>query len=154
MLSATGDALAFDGPYNSVNFWKTVIGYEDLAVNDYVCTGGGNSGEHCNIKVVSLSVLWYDGYSLFQVIQAYQQASGAIATIQGDSGGPVISLASTSSGQVRAAGMIQVSFSTGMTGSACGPVRDAGSNQCFTDVGFTSMRTFVGSLSGASLLTG
>ena len=152
VLSATGDDLAFDGPYNSVNTWKTVIGYEDLAVNDYVCTGGGNSGEHCGVKVTNLNVLWWDGYSLFGVIEAYQQTSGQIADIQGDSGGPVISLASTSSGQVRAAGMIQGYNDNGMTGSACGAVYDLNSNVCSRDVVFSSMRTFVNSLSGASLV--
>jgi hypothetical protein len=154
VLSSTGDALAFDGAYNSVNFWKTVIGFEDLAVNDFVCTGGGNSGEHCNIKVINLLVSFNDGISTFNTIEAYQQTSGAISVIQGDSGGPVISLAGTSSGQVRAAGMIQGFFGSGMTGSACGPVYDAGGNLCSRDVAFTSMRTMVNDLSGASLVTG
>ncbi|MCW2931037.1 MAG: hypothetical protein JWM19_1999 [Actinomycetia bacterium] len=153
VLSAIGDALAFDGPYNSVDDWKTVIGFGDLAVNDYVCTGGGNSGEHCNIKVTNLRVSFNDGISTFDAIEAYQQTSGAIANMQGDSGGPVISLASTSSGQVRAAGMIQGFFGTGMTGSACGPVFNLGNNKCSRDVEFTSMRSIVSDL-GASLLTG
>lgn len=156
VLDQTGDALAFDGPYNSVNFWKTVIGFEDLAVNDFVCTGGGNSGEHCNIKVTNLRVSYNDGISTFDSIEAYQQSSGAISDIQGDSGGPVISLVNTSPGQVRAAGMIQGFFGPGMTGSACGPVYDVGTppNQCSRDVAFTSMRSIVNDLPGASLLTG
>jgi hypothetical protein len=154
VLSATGSTWAFDGPYNSNNFWKTVIGYQDLAVNNYVCTGGGNSGEHCNIKVTNLMVSFNDGFGSFSTIEGVQQSSGAIANIQGDSGGPVISLASTSSGQVRAAGMIQGFLGSGMTGSACGPVYDAGSNKCSTNVLFSSMRTIVNSISGASLLTG
>jgi V8-like Glu-specific endopeptidase len=153
VLSAPGDALAFDGPYNSVDFWKTVIGFEDLAVNDYVCTGGGNSGEHCGVKVTNLRVSFNDGITTFDAIEAYQQTSGQIANMQGDSGGPVISLASTSSGQVRAAGMIQGFFGAGMTGSACGPVFNAGPNKCSRDVEFTSMRSIVSDL-GASLLTG
>lgn len=154
VLTSTGDALAFDGPYNSVNYWKTVIGFEDLAVNDYVCTGGGNSGEHCNIKVTNLRVSFNDGISTFDSIEAYQQSSGAISVIQGDSGGPVISLVNTSPGQVRAAGMIQGFFGAGMTGSACGPVYDGGGNQCSRDLAFTSMRSIVNDLPGASLLTG
>jgi hypothetical protein len=153
-LSASGAALAFDGPYNSNNFWKTVIGYEDLAVNDLVCTGGGNSGEHCNIKVTNLRVSFNDGFGSFLTIEGFQQTSGKIAAIQGDSGGPVISLANTSSGQVRAAGMIQGIVSPFMTGSACGPVFDAGSNKCSRTVLFSSMRTIVNNISGASLLTG
>ena len=153
-LSATGAALALDGPFNSNNFSKTVIGYEDLAVGNFVCTGGGNSGEHCNIKVTNLRVSFNDGFGTFSTIEGTQQSSGAIAAIQGDSGGPVISLANTQSGQVRAAGMIQGIESPFMTGSACGPVFDAGSNLCSKKVLFSSMRTIVNNLSGASLLTG
>jgi hypothetical protein len=154
VLSANGAALALDGPYNSNNYSKFVIGYEDLAVGNFVCTGGGNSGEHCNIKVTNLSVSFNDGYGTFSTIEGVQQSGGAIAAIQGDSGGPVISLASTSSGQVRAAGMIQGIVSPFMTGSACGPVYDAGTNECSKTVLFSSMRTVVNNITGASLLIG
>lgn len=154
VLSASGAALALDGAFNSNNFSKLVIGFEDLAVNDSVCTGGGNSGEHCNVKVTNLRVSFNDGFGTFLTIEGVQQTSGKIAVIQGDSGGPVISLASTSSGQVRAAGMIQGETSPFMTGAACGPVFDAGANECSKTVLFSSMRTVVDSISGASLLTG
>lgn len=154
VLSASGAALALDGPYNSDNFSKTVIGYEDLGINSFVCTGGGNSGEHCNIKVTNLRVSFNDGFGTFSTIEGVQQSGGAIAVIQGDSGGPVISLASTSSGQVRAAGMIQGFLGSGSTGAACGPVFDAGGNLCSTNVLFSSMRTVVNNITGASLRTG
>jgi hypothetical protein len=154
VLSASGTALALDGPFNSDSFTKEVIGSEDLGVNDFVCTGGGNSGEHCNVKVVNLSVSHNDGFGTFSTIEGVQQAGGAIAQIQGDSGGPVISLTGTSSGQVRAAGMIQGFLGSGTTGSACGPVFDAGANICTSNVLFSSMRTVVNSIGGASLRTG
>lgn len=73
--------------------------------------------------------------------------------MQGDSGGPVISLAGTSGGQVRAAGMIQVAVGTLKSGTACGPAYD-NDLQCSTGTLFTSMRTIVSSIDGASLLTG
>jgi hypothetical protein len=154
VLSASAVALALDGAFNSDNFVKTVIGFEDLGINDFVCTGGGNSGEHCNVKVVNLNVSFNDGIGTFATIEGIQQTAGAIAQIQGDSGGPVISLAGTASGQVRAAGMIQGFFTPGMTGAACGAVFDAGGNQCTANVLFSSMRTVVNSISGAALLTG
>lgn len=154
VLSASAVALALDGPFNSNNFSKLVIGFEDLGVNDFVCTGGGNSGEHCNVKVTNLRVSFNDGFGTFSTIEGVQQSRGAIAQIQGDSGGPVISLANTSAGQVRAAGMIQGFLGAGMTGAACGPVFDAGNNKCTANVLFSSMRTVVNSTPGASLLTG
>jgi hypothetical protein len=153
VLSAGGFQLAFDGAFNSDNFFKTVIGFEDLAVNDFVCTGGGNSGEHCNVKVTNLVVFFNDGFGTFSTIEGVQQTSGGIAVIQGDSGGPVISLAGTVDGQVRAAGMIQ-GLIGGTTGAACGPVFDAGGNLCSGTVLFSSMRTVVNSISGAALVTG
>jgi len=41
-----------------------------------------------------------------------------------------------------------------MTGAACGPVFDAGANQCSKTVLFSSMRTVVSHIAGASLRTG
>jgi hypothetical protein len=157
VLSATGIAEAWDGAWNSENFAKVVIGFEDLGVNDLVCTGGGNSGEHCNVKVTNLLVSWNDGFGSFNNIEAVQQTANAIAVIQGDSGGPVISLAGTSSGQVRAAGMIQAVGGTTHSGTSCGSVFSYGPsnhpNLCSATVLFSSMRTIVNHLSGASLLT-
>jgi hypothetical protein len=154
VLSARGAALALDGAWNSNSFYKTVIGFADVGVGDFVCTGGGNSGEHCNVKVITQTVSFNDGIGSFSTIEGMQQTSGAIAQIQGDSGGPVIDLANTSSGQVRATGMIQGWRGSSSTGSACGAVAVAGSNHCSADVLFSSMRTIVNNLSGASLVTG
>jgi hypothetical protein len=164
VLSASGIAEAWDGAYNSVNFAKAVIGYEDLALGDLVCTGGGNSGEHCMIQVQNLLYTLGDGFGpAFHTIVGVHEQSGKIAAVTGDSGGPVISLAGTASGQVRAAGMIQAALGPPvgpplLTGaSGCGPAftYSLGSQQaqCGTTIAFSSMRTIVGSLPGASLLT-
>jgi hypothetical protein len=66
----------------------------------------------------------------------------------GDSGGPVMSLANTSSGQVRAAGMIQGGDSSPID---CGASYTPGA--CSSNVYFSSMRTIVNSIPGASLYT-
>jgi hypothetical protein len=158
VLSATEFPFVWDGAWNEENTSQAVIGYEDLAVNDYVCTDGGNSGEHCNLKVTNLAVSWNDGFGSFNTIEAVQQTIRAIATMQGDSGGPVISLANTiTNGQVRAAGMIQASEGLMFTNGSCGPAFTYGPsskpNLCSATVLFSSMRTIVSSLSGASLLT-
>ena len=126
-----------------------VIGYESLGMKDLVCTEGGNSGEHCNVKVTDLSVSVNDGFGpAFSTIQGLQ-TGGTIAAMQGDSGGPVMSLANTSSGQVRAAGMIQELSGTLLTN--CGASYSA--NRCSSGVLFSSMQTIVSSIPGASLYT-
>jgi hypothetical protein len=93
------------------------------------------------------------GNGSVSTIEGEQMTSGGIAVIQGDSGGPVITLPSTA-GDVYAAGMIQGLVSPSSTGSACGPVYFAGSNECSRYVLFTSTRTIVNSISGAALVTG
>lgn len=152
VLTGAGAAFAFDGAFNTQNFWKAVIGFQDLAINNFVCTDGGNSGVHCNVRVTNLAVSFNDGFGAFNTIQGVQQTAGQIAVIQGDSGGPVISLTNTGANQVRAAGMIQ-GLIGGTTGAACGPVFDGGGNLCSATVLFSSMRVIVNSIAGATLLT-
>jgi hypothetical protein len=147
VLGNTGFYWMFNHGWNSTTY-STVIGYEDLGLNDLVCTEGGNSGEHCNVKVTDLSVSFNDGDGTFSTIEA-DQTGGGIAAMAGDSGGPVMSLANTSSGQVRAAGMIQGGDVVSIN---CGPSYLAG--PCSSDVYFSSMRVIVNSISGASLRTG
>ncbi|PYC88422.1 hypothetical protein C7C46_00680 [Streptomyces tateyamensis] len=149
VLTESGSSLMFDGAYNDPSgYHKTVVGFGDVGLGTPVCTSGGNSGVHCNIVVNSMAVSFNDGYGAVTNILATQQTGGQIAAIQGDSGGPVFTLAGD--GQVYAAGMIQA---VGSPASNCGPVHDGG-NICSTQVLFTSMRTIVNSIPGASLVTG
>jgi hypothetical protein len=146
-MSQTGFYWMFNHGWNSTTF-STVIGFQDLGVGDLVCTEGGNSGEHCDVKVTNLgvSINLNDGYGWFSSIVASQQTAGAIAVMGGDSGGPVMSLNNTSAGQVRAAGMIQAQ---GSAAASCPQARDQ--FPCSKTVYFTSMRTIVGSIPGATL---
>lgn len=148
VLSAKAVPVVQVGPIDDVNF-RRVQGFEDLAINDFVCTDGGNSGEHCKIKVTNLLVSFNDGFGTFHTIKGVQQNSGEIASIEGDSGGPVLSLANVSPGGIRAAGMIQGGEDPHMTN--CGLVFDAG--RCSKIVLFSSMRTVVNTIHDASLLT-
>lgn len=148
IMSQSGSALMFNHAWNSTTT-STVIGYQDLGINDLVCTEGGNSGEHCNVKVTNMLVEITDPFGSFATIEG-DQTSGTIAAMHGDSGGPVMSLNNTSSGQVRAAGMIQAGGGNSL--SNCGASWSP--NPCYKTVYFTSMRTIVDSISGASLVTG
>jgi hypothetical protein len=150
VLSTEGQPWAYDGDWdNAIGYAKTVVGSYDVGINDLVCTGGGNSGEHCGVEVNAFSVMFNDGTGNGNVstISAYQIDPGAIAVIQGDSGGPVVSLNGLSGDayDVKAVGMIQGFYGTGMTGSSCGNVADAGTNECSTNVLFTSIDTVISS---------
>jgi hypothetical protein len=139
----------FNHGWNSTDH-SEVIGYENLGLKDLVCTEGGNSGEHCNVKVINMSVSVDDGFGTFSTIQA-QQTGGSIAAMEGDSGGPVMSLVNTSSGEVRAAGMIQaINIPTLLSncGASYTPLL------CSSIVDFSSMQTIVSTIPGASLYTG
>lgn len=147
VLSGAGLYKMFDGAYDNANgYSKYVIGYADLSVGDYVCTSGGMSGVHCNIKVTDLSVWIDDGQGSVQTIKGVQQTSGRIAAAEGDSGGPVL-VPYTGGTYVGAAGMIQA----GNNKVACTPT--AFIVDCFKNVFFSSMRTIVDTLPGASLRT-
>ncbi|MFB6841300.1 DNRLRE domain-containing protein [Streptomyces sp. NPDC056361] len=150
VLSAKGSALMFDGAWNNRSGYnKRVVGYDDLGIGDKVCTSGGNTGVHCNIKVDKMRVRFDDrtGMGAFDTIHGTQMSSNQIAVMQGDSGGPVLTLAGN--GKVYAAGMIQ---------GGDKPVRSCGPSAltmgaCGKGVLFSSMRTVVRSISGASLVT-
>jgi hypothetical protein len=147
ILGNTGFEWMFNQGWYSQSV-STVIGLGDVGINDLTCTEGGNSGEHCNVKVTNLVVSWNDGYGWFSTIQATQQTNGDIAVMKGDSGGPVMLLGNGSPTLVRAAGMIQAQ---GDPLASC--PQSFRADQCSKTVLFTSMRTIVDSVLGASLVT-
>ncbi|MEV7605131.1 hypothetical protein AB0N65_06805 [Paenarthrobacter sp. NPDC089322] len=152
LLSEPGSQWMYDGAWNNTaGYSKSFSGYHDASINDYVCTSGGNSGVHCNIKVGYMGFMWNDGYGYASQIEGYQMTNGQISAIQGDSGGPV--LLPYGNGTVGAVGMIQAIAGPLLQGAACGSVRDAGPNYCSRYVWFTSTRTIANSL-GLSLVTG
>ena len=161
-LGGAGAPRVWDGAYDREGYQKTVVDYADPAIGTEVCTDGGNSGVHCNVKVTSLSVYFDDGYGPIEMIRGVQQTAGQIASIQGDSGGPVIvptwPCLFGIGCRVRAAGMIQAYSGSVAIGSFCGPVRfegtDADPNICSDGVLFTSMRTIVNGIPGSRLVHG
>lgn len=148
ILTGGGFRWMFDGAWNDPNgYRKTVEGYADLSINDWVCTSGANTGVHCYIQVDNLLVSFNDGFGAFWTIRAHQRQSG-IAGGQGDSGGPV--LVPYSNGKVGAAGMIQGSL--GPQTQSCGSVR-VGPIWCGRELEFSSTRTIAREVGGV-LLTG
>ncbi len=149
ILTGEGSQLMFSGAWNSAST-LSVAGFGDVGVNDLVCTAGGNSGDHCDIMVTSLDASVVDADGSFETIKAVQQSSSNIAAMQGDSGGPVLSLANVSSGEVKAVGMIQAQGNP-PNPSCPGNVNFPAS--CSSTVYFTSMRTIVKYTPGLTLVT-
>ncbi len=148
ILSGNGTWHTFSGARNSGSN-KIVKGYKDLSIDDTVCTSGGNSGLHCNIKVDAMKVQWDDKHgSKLTTIHGTQKKSG-IANAQGDSGGPV--LTPDGKGKVRAAGMIQA---VDALVSNCGSLNYSPHVKCGKGVLFTSMRTIVRGIPGGQLVHG
>ncbi|MFD4676382.1 hypothetical protein ACFWNN_42135 [Lentzea sp. NPDC058450] len=148
ILTGAGFRWMFDGAWNDPNgYLKTVQGYADLSINDWVCTSGANTGVHCGLQVDNLLIAYNDGFGVFWTIRAHQR-QGGIAGGQGDSGGPV--LVPYANGKVGAAGMIQGSL--GPQTTACGSVR-VGGIVCGTELEFSSTRTIAQEVGGV-LLTG
>lgn len=151
-LSSAGMPYIFRGRPDQTGIVSPVRGTAAPGINMLICTSGGNSGEHCNIKISSLFVSWNDGAGPIWTMQGDQQTPGAITSMQGDSGGPVFTAGSD--GRVRAVGMIQAGVQgTLMVGSACGPARDYGEPfrggqalSCSTSFLFTPLRAMTDAL--------
>jgi hypothetical protein len=148
VLTARGSALNFDGAWNDASgYKKPVVGLSDPGIGGYVCTSGGNSGVHCNLKVTGLATWTKDpSGGPLTVRIAQQQTPGAIAAAQGDSGGPVFTLSGANAATVLAAGMIQAISGT----SPCGTLHVQAA--CSSTVLYTTESEVLASL-GASLVT-
>lgn len=148
-LDASGSAYMFVGSWSDTNGPRLLThGFWDVSTGSTICTSGGNSGQHCNLKVTNMYVWNNDGYGGFYTIRA--AASSGIATIQGDSGGPVYY--TNGSGYAYAVGMIQ--FVANIVSCPSGSARYIGNNLCGTSVDFTSMRTITQSTAGWQLRVG
>ncbi|RAZ34364.1 hypothetical protein DO944_00455 [Microbacterium sp. SMR1] len=92
-----------------------------------------------------------DGYGMVSTISATQRTAGQIAIAGEDSGGSVfMNYMPPNDYNVSAIGMIQAGRDS--VGTACGSVAYPGI-ECYRTVLFTSMRTALNNLPGASLLT-
>ncbi|WP_146076120.1 hypothetical protein [Rathayibacter rathayi] len=140
VLTGPGTGRTFDGAWNDAKGYnKRVHNRYDVGLNDRVCTSGGNSGVHCGIKVTATAVYADDGSGRFSNVRGEQQNSGAIAAIQGDSGGPVfVPYGGALNGYVGAVGMIQ--FVQDASTKGCGSVHDSG-GKCSRTVLFSTIET-------------
>jgi len=151
VLTGAGLYWMFDGTWdNSAGYHKTVNALADVSLGSHVCESGANSGVHCNLVVDQMNESFNDGLGgAVTTIRVHQATSGQIAGAQGDSGGPIF-IPNTDGLHVWAVGMLQGSNET--LSSSCGSLHVA--QLCSEYIEFTSERTIINSISGASLRTG
>ncbi len=86
----------YDGGVGTGEFSKPVVGASRSYVGHWLCTSGAYSGARCNIRVRATNQTIYAGYYIYGLVRA-EQVNYTNAAGQGDSGGPVFSLASDTS---------------------------------------------------------
>ena len=155
VMSEAGSGSVWDDPPNTFpGIAKAVKGTADVSINDVICSSGANSGTHCNLMVEGLKSYFNDGYGLATMIVAQQQTPGAIANMQGDSGGPVF-FRSVGTKNVIAVGMAQAT-TFDLAGWQCGPSYSPGStsnpNYCGRWIFFSPLRPTLAQLH-ATLIT-
>jgi len=139
LFTSSGKGMMYDGAWNNTaGYAKPVKGSVTVHLNDLVCTSGGNSGVHCDVKVDKTNISYKDstGKPAFITYQAVQ-TGGKIAGAQGDSGGPVLTV--LANGYVGAAGMMQA-MGNALPTASCGSMRFPGS--CSKTILFTPIGSF------------
>ena len=145
VLNGAGSPYVFTGRWNE-STTMPVKYLADLSIDDIVFPSGGNSGLSTGFTVQNLTVYVDDGYGTFSAIKSHNYGGGFVC--HGDSGGPVI--ATGSGGKVRAAGMIQGDwYENQFWEDNHTYVHDA--TYCSHGLEFTSMRTIINGIPGASL---
>jgi hypothetical protein len=123
------------GPWNATSsnsrYHLKVGGSARAVVGQSVCTSGANSGEHCSLIVEDDVVFDCAGVNCHG-FRATRDAIGTVATVGGDSGGPVYQ--QKSDGRVSARGVIY----GGLDDVSCGNVRFPVGN-CFGIVYFNDI---------------
>lgn len=123
-VTTRSGARIYDGGVGVGEFSKPVVGAVSNFPGQFVCTSGGFTGVHCNIRTNRINQLVQAGFSFVDVVSLGNEVSGRAAAGPGDSGGPVFTLTADFS-KVRAAGLIvggTTPVSCGSFGTGCGNV--------------------------------
>lgn len=143
----------FDATSSHLRYKLSVAGDGGSHINDYICTSGANSGEHCGIRVTQLGISWPCGIN--SAPPPAEQCGGhtgrnpsvnTAATVAGDSGGPVYS--TQSDGRVSARGVIW----GGTTSTVCPPTRYA-TTVCLRDLYYPAIRPIIDYWNAAGIET-
>jgi hypothetical protein len=150
LINARGGGRIYDGGSGVGEFSKPVIGALHSYVGDWVCQSGAYSGATCNIQVKATGVWIWVGYWIAGNVMA-EQVNHTNMMGNGDSGGPVFSLAWWDYGLTYAKGTntaIDLGTTVACTGVPAGGGRNCAWRGYYQDV--------VNSLSryGATITTG
>lgn len=153
-MGSEGDASIFDGAWDELNSVPVLSTAYTASLHDVLCSGGGNSGNHCYVEVTDALYVWNDGYgNLNTMIGTLQQGHVTVAGATGDSGGPVWMQDYDPSGAefAMATGMLQ-GRPVNATNIApdCGRVHDA-PGDCSRQIVFTNEHSILNGFSGSSL---
>ncbi|MFD7985395.1 trypsin-like serine protease [Kitasatospora indigofera] len=153
-LNGSAGTQFYDGAWNDPNgYHKHIASWGLNRVGDYVCTSGAMSGVHCGLQVKYAGVdASIGGITRHNVVQALRTDSYAIASAQGDSGGPVVASPDSSYGNdMQARGLISGSYGEVVVCPTWG-VGTAGQTTCFSGVSYIGMSAIVNTL-GFTLYT-
>ncbi|WP_146083388.1 hypothetical protein [Rathayibacter iranicus] len=129
-LASRGVGWTFDGGPQSTDI-VPVRGMQKVGVGSLVCTDGGNSGVHCDGKVVDVGFLiTSDEEGDFYTMRA-EQVDKKVLGVSGDSGGPVIVPWSDGFGAV---GIMQAAGGTASCGTTNHSAVDCGWAVLFSDI--------------------
>jgi hypothetical protein len=109
VLSASASPLVFHGD-RLTSTKRTVIGWVSPIKGQLLCTGGGNSGTHCSLRVRDDGVVYppVEGASHdWTGWKISSDDSSVVGAAEGDSGGPVLRRINGNFSEVLASGMIQ-----------------------------------------------
>ncbi len=148
-INTSSAGQVYNGGVGTGEFSNPVIGASSNRVGDYVCTSGAYSGTRCNIQVTAINQTINVGYLIYQTVRA-EKVDRTNAAGNGDSGGPVLSVAADPTKVIAKGTITAIDPSTAVpcTGVPAGNGRTCSWRMYYVDV--------VNSLSayGASIITG
>ena len=150
LITAPSSGRTYNGGVGTGEYSNPVIGALHSYVGDWLCDSGGYSGTRCGIQVKATGVTINIGYLVYNTVRA-EQVDHTNAIGNGDSGGPVFSLASWDYSKIWAKGTntaIDLSTSVPCTGVPSGGGRSCAWRMYYVDV-VNSLNYY-----GASIVTG
>ena len=149
VIAADSGGFAFLGWYGSSTN-RRVSASQHAWSGDWVCVSGGNTGEHCSLKVFESSGFpWTDDGVNYYTVATARQMSSDIGAGKGDSGAPVLNY--QVDGTVHAIGVVQ--GGTDAFQVTCPSTTRTPPGHCSQEITFTQIDTVLNGVPGLYLKT-